>query len=111
MNTSERYCAIYVELFARYRKLIWTAEDQGQDPFADDLRLSLENLRWMATQCIDHVSEWPEDKINRWLGYIQGCLAMRGLIDVDGERAFTRPLFHALAIEKGLETPPTAARK
>lgn len=36
----------------------------------------------------------PIDKIARWTGFIQGVLAARGLIDVDAERARTRPIFN-----------------
>lgn len=110
MTNSLRFCASHIELFARYRTLIIKAEDEGLDPFAKDPRLSLANLRWMATQCIAHISVWPEDKISRWLGFIQGCLATRGYIDVDAERDATRPMFHAILQEKGIDPPESTSR-
>lgn len=38
----------------------------------------------------------PLMKLNRWLGYIQGCLIERGYTTVEAERDFTRPLFQPL---------------
>lgn len=37
--------------------------------------------------------ELPLDKKARWLGYIQGYLAAKGIIDIKEEREFSRPLF------------------
>jgi hypothetical protein len=38
----------------------------------------------------------PLMKLNRWLGYIQGCLIERGYTTVQAERDWTRPLFRPL---------------
>lgn len=38
----------------------------------------------------------PLNKLNRWLGYIQGVLIMTGQTTVKEERDFTRPLFRHL---------------
>jgi len=38
----------------------------------------------------------PLMKLNRWLGYIQGCLIERGYTTVEAERNWTRPLFRPL---------------
>jgi hypothetical protein len=38
----------------------------------------------------------PLMKLNRWLGYIQGCLIDRGHTTVQAERDWTRPLFRSL---------------
>lgn len=38
----------------------------------------------------------PLMKLNRWLGYIQGCLIERGETTVEVERDWTRPLFRPL---------------
>lgn len=38
----------------------------------------------------------PLFKLNRWLGYIQGVLIIRGHTTVTAERNFTRPLFRPL---------------
>lgn len=38
----------------------------------------------------------PLMKLNRWLGYIQGCLITRKFTTVDREREWTRSLFRPL---------------
>ena len=38
----------------------------------------------------------PLMKLNRWLGYLQGCLIERGYTTVQAERDWTRPLFRPL---------------
>lgn len=38
----------------------------------------------------------PLMKLNRWLGYIQGCMIERGYTTVQAERDWTRPLFRHL---------------
>ena len=35
----------------------------------------------------------PNDKLGRWVGFIQGVMVMRGWIDVEEERDRTRPIF------------------
>lgn len=42
---------------------------------------------------------WGMDggKANRWLGFIQGCMIMRGMTTVQAERDFTRPYFKAVS--------------
>jgi hypothetical protein len=71
----------------------------------------LENLRWICLQIIDKGRELPIDKTSRWLGFVQGCLAMRGLIDVDAERDATRPRFHRAYINEDIGPPSTYARR
>lgn len=50
----------------------------------------------LCRHAIDHGSDYPFDKMNRWMGFVQGVLAAQGIIDVDAERDVTRPLLHAL---------------
>ena len=38
----------------------------------------------------------PLMKLNRWLGYVQGTLISRGVLTVEMERNWTRPLFRPL---------------
>jgi hypothetical protein len=67
----------------------------------------LQHIKWMCTSCIQHITEWPEDKLNRWLGYVQGILSKYKYIDVEAERDFSRPLFHAYYIASGIKVPST----
>lgn len=79
-------------LARRYLSIIAMREPDF-DTFAHNKRLSLFNLEWMCKEIIIHGEDMSEDKISRWLGFIQGCLAMRGMIDVDEERDTSRALF------------------
>lgn len=51
---------------------------------------SLSHLLWMIGELR---TDMPSDKASRWLGFIQGCLVMRGMTSVQSERDFTRPYF------------------
>lgn len=72
-------------------------------------RTSTLNLSWMAKHALDNMNEWPVDKTSRWIGFIQGCLACKGFLDVDDERERTRPLFHTAYVEMGIDIPATAS--
>lgn len=91
-------------LFHRYLTII---DKQADDPLESHPRLSLGNLRWMCTQGIQDAHNLPLDKISRWLGFIQGCLAMRNLADVDEERTVSRPILHDAYRKKGILPPDT----
>lgn len=46
-----------------------------------------------------------EDKVSRWLGFIQGIMTINGWITVEQERETTRPLFHQAYKEQGVKKP------
>ena len=75
-------------LFSRYASFIRRAGIDEGDP----RKTSLRNLAWMCRTAINE--PMSTDKASRWLGFVQGCLAMRGMIDVDDERNYSRSLFH-----------------
>lgn len=52
-------------------------------------------LRWMCATALQHAEDWPVDKLPRWLGFVQGVLVERGVLSIDTERDFSRPLFRA----------------
>lgn len=56
---------------------------------------SCDHLTWMCVRALENLDKWPEDKLSRWLGYVQGVLTVRHIISVDEEREVSRPLFHA----------------
>lgn len=101
MTLAEAHAA----LFRRYLDRMEGVED----PVGGE-RTSLENLRWMCREGAAKAHELPLDKIARWLGFVQGCLATRGLVDVDEERDVSRPLFHAAYAGSGTDVPPTLER-
>ena len=101
----------HARLAARYGALIDALLARGAyDQLGNDTRLSLVNLSWMCRELTRAAATMPIDKAARWLGFIQGCLAMRGLIDVDAERDITRPIFHAAYTAEGLPDQATRAR-
>jgi hypothetical protein len=53
-------------------------------------RTSPENLRWLLNRVIEQIDVFPLDKIGRWVGFVQGVLALSGNMDVDAERERTR---------------------
>lgn len=69
------------------------------------LRTSPENLRWMLDRCVDEITTFPIDKMGRWVGFVQGVLALSGNLDVDEERDRTRHFFHKAYIETDQEIP------
>lgn len=98
--------AATAEVFERYRNIIDAQQASGaEDPLAEDRYLSLKNLSWMCAQGAAESDRLPLDKISRWLGCVQGCLGMRGLISIEAERDITRPLFHAAYAAEGIEIP------
>jgi hypothetical protein len=82
-------------------------EDADHDPMAGSKRLSHTNLSWMLAQVAINCQTWPLDKTGCWLGFVQGCLAMQGLIDVDAERDWSRPILHDYYVSTGIRIPDT----
>jgi hypothetical protein len=89
-------------LFLRYLKILSRASE-----WSGPEGTNKEHLIWMANESINHITEWPIDKLNRWLGFIQGVLAMQGLVSIVGEREFSRPLFHQAYVQDGVLIPNT----
>ena len=80
-------------LFARYQELIRQAGPQLAESVGAELASRTIGLCVYAQT---HLHEIQEDKANRWLGFVQGVVISAGLATIDGERDFTRPLFHKL---------------
>lgn len=56
-----------------------------------DYPTSESHLVWMLKQIT--MEYMPRTKANRWLGFIQGVLTVKGYINVQDERSRTRPIF------------------
>ncbi len=91
-------------LFQRYADLLEGASDEAPPC---DLMTDTQNLRWMCRTALENIDSFPIDKLSRWLGFVQGVLTMRGMITVNGERDFSRPLFHAAYGNEGTVIPLT----
>lgn len=74
-------------------------------------RTSLANLRWMQARLMIEAGTMPIDKMNRWIGFIQGVLTVKGYLDADAERDRTRPIFHEAYAAAGLAIPQTMDRE
>jgi len=64
-------------------------------------------IEGLIQEGIDRAYELPVDKLNRWLGYVQHYLISNGLLSINGERDFSRPLYHEAYLNEGLEIPTT----
>ena len=69
------------------------------------------NLVWMMNTVMSSITSFPDDKTGRWIGFVQGVLTCSGLLDVDSERDFSRPIYHEAYNKSGLNIPPTLNSK
>lgn len=90
--------------FARAAKIMAETDEVGRRGSA---KIRFAHLIKMCEIGAANAGTWPADKTGRWLGYVQGCLAVRGLLDVDAERDLTRGDFRTAYALLGLEAPET----
>lgn len=77
----------YPELRQRYYDILNTTPEANSElPTADS------HLAWMLTELSK--DDMSETKKHRWLGYIQGCMTMKGYLVVNEERDATRAIFN-----------------
>lgn len=81
---------IFSILARRYHDIL--IDKVGIDDKLD--KMSNTNLSWMTSEILNN-QNMPCDKVSRWIGFIQGCMSMKGYLDVDSERDFSREYFHA----------------
>lgn len=84
---------VVVHLFERYEHVCRHHQQALEDKVGCDLA---GRTLGMCVHVQNHVEDFIEDKANRWLGFVQGVLTVAGLLSVEDERNYTRPLFHAL---------------
>jgi hypothetical protein len=96
-------------LFERYLRLIREGAPIDESSLPDEA--SSDHLTWMCVQSLENLYKWPEDKLSRWLGYVQGVLAVRYIIDIQEERDLSRPLFHSAYNNASAPVPPTLNKK
>ena len=70
-----------------------------------------DNLRWMLTQVADEINVFPVDKQGRWIGFVQGVLALAKCLSVSKERDRTRPFFQKAYRQTGQAIPETKSFK
>lgn len=84
--------AFLIPLFERYKSIL-SASCQFDLPEQD--KCSRTHLISLCDVAITGINDetMHYGKLCRWLGFIQGIMCASGLITVDGERDFTRPIF------------------
>lgn len=67
---------------------------------------SEDKVNKMMEKVVENCETWPADKTGRWVGYVQ-CLLIEveQCTTVDNEREFTRPMFHRMYTEQGIDIP------
>lgn len=71
----------------------------------EDKNYQNEHITNMLYTLKNNIDYWPVDKTSRWIGFIQGVLFKDGILDLDEEREFTRPIFHSV-----YKNPPTTVK-
>lgn len=90
-------------MFRRYKKILSAEDLVMKDTGVKEM--SQEHLLWMCNQILQ--SDYPIDKMNRWLGFVQAALIVSGVITATQERDYSRPLFHLAYKSENIEIPPT----
>lgn len=98
---------VHVTLASRYQSMLHNVASIENIP--DEL--NADNLRWMSERIIAKSQDMPDDKVGRWIGWIQAGCVLRGLTTSRVEREFSRALFHAAYAAEGLPIPETADRE
>ena len=44
------------------------------------------HLLWMCDRIEQHAEDWPESKLHRWIGFVQGGLLANGILDLDAAK-------------------------
>ena len=99
-------CAIQFPVSAQFRANFMT----GMANYKGDLQqkeVTLENLIWMCQTIMANIDSYPVDKQGRWIGFVQGVLACKGILSVANERDRTRPFFHEAYAKTDQVVPPT----
>ncbi|AXH72424.1 MAG: hypothetical protein [Caudoviricetes sp.] len=90
-----------LEVCRRYIEILTPLQDIEKDSLEST---SNSHLISMCETIISNDS-LSEDKISRWLGFIQGVIVMKGYTTVNTERDFSRPMFHRVYKENGISIP------
>jgi hypothetical protein len=80
-NDIDRYSALLMSMRETLERVSPGITSQ-EDP--EGIRIS--HLYWMTNQCLATVNVLDVAKLNRWIGYIQGCLVILGVSTLAEER-------------------------
>lgn len=91
--TTDEEAKVLLNLFSRYEALVLVNRDKLQGlPNG----CNYPSLHRLCHEAAVNSKSYPFDKMCRWLGFVQGVLATQGIILVQDERDYTRPIFHRL---------------
>jgi hypothetical protein len=88
----------YGELFKRYNMLA----QQNQDKIKDN---QAHTIMQMGIKAISSPEEFTAEKMSRWLGFVQGILFANGIISIDAERDYSRPILHKAYLDSEIDIP------
>ncbi len=101
MDAKATYQALLTDLFVRYATMV----DENKAEWTLDVPYcTADSIKKLCTEAIINTAEYPEDKLNRWLGFVQGILIVQGFTTVEAERNFTRPLFKAVHLDLNMKS-------
>lgn len=63
-----------------------------------------ERILKMLKTLLDNAN-WPDLKIGKWLGFIEGFLIFNNITTIDDERNFTRKIYHKHYKNKNIKIP------
>ena len=69
------------------------------------------DIKKLIENALENIETYPIDKLNRWLGFVQGYLIFNGFSTVEVERDFTRELFHEAYKNENINIPKTFSTK
>ena len=90
---------VHKQIICRYYSILVPL--RGTPDNTHDEKTDIKNLIWMCEEILDNGNTMPIDKVARWVGYIQGCMIMRGILTTETERNITRPLFREAYMKTG----------
>ena len=70
------------EMVDQCRRLVGQLTDDRNSHLPIPLRH--EHLSWMCDQLEQNLEFWPDSKLHRWIGFIQGALLANGVVDLEG---------------------------
>lgn len=80
-----------VEVYeAQFKDLSISPIERATNGVPMTLRRGLEHAYWMLSSIRQFIQEGKLDKVQRWLGFVQGTLWMTGVYSIDELRAHNR---------------------
>ncbi len=61
---------------------------RAEEPQMDQPKaLQRRHLLWMCRRMREHVGDWPAERLNRWIGFVQAGMIANRMLDLDGAKA------------------------